>query len=238
MSKIVMIKVNKGGIGKTTISCWLAHGITTLLNKKVLLLTSDSQNNILDYCFKDGKVPKFKSGLKKWVLKGNGDIVKIRKNLDFIPLESNVFGPQFLKKFSTFIGDKKKEYDYIIVDSIPTMGLDNSFLKLADKIVIPAFCDRVTTQGVINVIDEVGITKIACVIPNKFENTTNQKKYLDLLKDNFNVLNIKTTKPIKNMTYLAKLNEKGKTIWESKSQNKDILEIQEEFMLLISDLNE
>lgn len=48
MKKIILIKANKGGVGKSWIALQLAHGMSRL-GKKVIILTSDSQNNILDY---------------------------------------------------------------------------------------------------------------------------------------------------------------------------------------------
>ena len=58
--KVIIIKVNKGGVGKTFLTVQLGAGLASI-GKKVLILTSDSQNNILHYTFKDGEVPSFKN---------------------------------------------------------------------------------------------------------------------------------------------------------------------------------
>lgn len=78
VGKIITIKVNKGGVGKTFITVQLGAYLA-LQDKKVLLLTSDSQNNIIDYCF--GERIEFAGGLKEFVKSGTGDIIKLRKNL-------------------------------------------------------------------------------------------------------------------------------------------------------------
>ena len=48
MNNIFTVKVNKGGIGKTFFKVQIGHGLA-LQGYKVLLITSDSQNNILHY---------------------------------------------------------------------------------------------------------------------------------------------------------------------------------------------
>lgn len=48
MSRVVLIKANKGGVGKSWITLQLAHK-AALDGSKVIIITSDSQNNILDF---------------------------------------------------------------------------------------------------------------------------------------------------------------------------------------------
>lgn len=222
--EMITVKVNKGGVGKTTISTWLAHGLAEL-GYKTLLLTSDSQNNILDITFKEGEKPIYNNGLKNWVIKGNGDLINIRKNLTFIPLESSIFGNNFLKKLPIFLENLKKEYDFIINDSIPTMKLDKEFVSVSEKIIIPASCDRSTVEGILNVIDEAGIEKTFAIIINKFENTETQKKYYNQLKEVLENTEIIFPNPIPNRSQVSKIIDQGKTVWESKS--KQMQEIQD-----------
>ena len=46
---VVLVKNNKGGVGKSWIALQLAAYKALRKNEKVLILTSDSQNNILNY---------------------------------------------------------------------------------------------------------------------------------------------------------------------------------------------
>lgn len=231
--KMITVKVNKGGIGKTTISTWLAHGLAEL-GYKTLLLTSDSQNNILDITFKEEQKPLYNSGLKNWVTKGNGDIINIRKNLNFIPLENSIFSHNFLKKLPLFLEKLKEDYDFIINDSIPTIKLDKEFVNSSDKLIIPAFCDRSTVEGILNVIDEAGIDKIFAILVNKFENTETQKKYYKQLKEVLDNTNIIFPNPIPNKSQISKLIDQGKTIWESKSQQ--VQDIQDSLTTILYEL--
>lgn len=75
---------NKGGVGKSVLALWLSDAVAKL-NKKVLLLTSDNQNNAFHY---SGVEPIFKKGLDDWIEKGIGDIFTLRENLSYIPLKN------------------------------------------------------------------------------------------------------------------------------------------------------
>lgn len=224
VGKIITIKVNKGGVGKTFITVQLGAYLA-LQDKKVLLLTSDSQNNIIDYCF--GERIEFAGGLKEFVKSGTGDIIKLRENLFFIPLESSTFGTQFLLKLPLFLEKLKNEYDYILIDSIPTMKIDSVFVKASDKIIIPTFCDRVTTEGVLNVVDETGVDKVLAVMINKYEDKKIQNLYKKELVEAIENTDILFPNPIPNTSEIEVLLHKGKTIWESKA--KKIEEIQSSF---------
>ncbi|MGL6168556.1 MAG: ParA family protein, partial [Fusobacteriaceae bacterium] len=217
MGKIITVKVNKGGVGKTFISVQIGAGLA-LNQKKVLLLTSDSQNNILDYTFPPDKIPSFKKGLKEFVSGRKGEVMSIRNNLDFIPLESSVFGSHFLSQLPNFLEKMKKDYDFIIIDSIPTMKLDTVFVECSDKVIVPAFCDRVTVEGALNVIEEAGVEKVHSIIVNQYRNTVTQNIFLEKLKTVLENTDIIFPKPISELSQIEGLLEKGKTIWETKSQ--------------------
>ncbi len=231
--EMITLKVNKGGIGKTCLSTWLAHGLAEL-GYKTLLLTSDSQNNVLDITFKDEHKPEFKDGLKHWVTKGDGELIKIRNNFHFIPLESSVFGSSFLKKLPSFLSGLKQEYDYIINDSIPTVKLDEVFVNSSEKVIIPAYCDRSTVEGVMNVIDEAGIDKVFAIIVNRFENVRTQNKYFEQLKEALEDTDIIFPPAIPQRSSIANQIDKGKTIWESNA--KQIVEVQEILLELLYEL--
>ena len=91
MGKIISIKNNKGGVGKTFFTAQLASGLA-YLEKKVLILTSDSQNNLFNFLYDESK--QFKNGLKEEVKNGTGEYFRLRDNLFFLPLEDNKFSSQ------------------------------------------------------------------------------------------------------------------------------------------------
>ncbi|MGL5904818.1 MAG: ParA family protein, partial [Cetobacterium sp.] len=82
---IIMFKNNKGGVGKSWLTFNTGHGLA-MLGKKVLIITSDSQNNVLDFA---GVEVETGRGLEDWVTKGEGDLIQLRDNLFYIPLQDN-----------------------------------------------------------------------------------------------------------------------------------------------------
>lgn len=235
--KIITVKVNKGGVGKTFITTQLAAALA-LKGFKVLILTSDSQNNVSSYLTPRVKGEKakleFKSGLKNWVSKGEGDLFKLRENLYFIPLENNIFGAQFVVKLPIFLENMRKEYDYIFIDSIPTIKIDTTFVENSDKVIIPCFADEVTVEGVINVIYEAGADKVLAIIVNKYEDKKIQKLYLEKIEEAIKNTDIVYPKPVRNSSDIQTLLYNGKTIWESKS--KSMNSIKDSFNEVISKL--
>ncbi|UTI52471.1 AAA family ATPase [Fusobacterium polymorphum] len=235
MKNIFTVKVNKGGIGKTFFTVQIGHGLA-LQGYKVLLITSDSQNNILHYTKSKKEIDKYdlSKGLRHAVLYGdNRDLyIKVRENLYFLPTESSVFSDAFEKKFDNFIRKKRIEYDNILIDSIPTMDIDKKFMECSDQLIIPTFCDYSTYEGTLNVIEEVGANKIHSIIINLFKNTKIQKKYYSEFEKSLSGTGIVFPKPIKELSLIENLIENGKTIWESGS--KLLIDVQNSFADVIA----
>lgn len=224
---IIFIKNNKGGVGKSWLTLQLAHA-TSLLNKdininnKVLIVTTDSQNNILDFAGLDIEIG---AGLESWIYKGDGDLIRLRNNLEYIPLGNSNFTPTFKNKIKSTLYSLKENYDYIFIDAVPVAGLDKEFEEIADKIIIPAFMDIVTLQGINKFLDDVNIKKVKAIIPNRFNNTAYEKKLLNEFKEVLNGTTILITDPIPQTALISNLIAKNKTVWESSS--KKIEPIQE-----------
>ena len=226
MGEIIQIKVEKGGVGKTFIASNLAH-LLALLDYKVIILSIDSQNNVYSIFNKVNQ--RIKGSLKKSILNDEIFKIELRENLDFIPIELYL-SPNILKEVPTFLRKLKKNYDYIIIDSLPALKVDNIFLENSDKIIIPAHGDNMTLQGIISIIKEHR-EKIHSIIFNKYINTKINREYYKEIKEICKNSGIYISKPIKNNAFIAELIEKGKTIWESRS--KKIIETQEIFKDII-----
>ena len=226
MGEIIQIKVEKGGVGKTFIASNLAH-LLALLEYMVIILSIDSQNNVYSIFNKINQ--RIKGSLKKSILSNEIYKIKLRENLDFIPIELYL-SPNILKEVPAFLRKLKKNYDYIIIDSLPALKVDNIFLENSDKIIIPAHGDKMTLQGIISIIKEHR-EKIHSIIFNKYINTKINKEYYEEIKEICKNSDIYISKPIKNNAFIAELIERGKTIWESRS--KKIIETQEIFKNIV-----
>lgn len=229
MSKVILIKNNKGGVGKSWITLQLAHGLQHVTSKKVLIITSDSQNNILEYAGKDRIISN--SGLEKWLKTGTGDLVRLRENLFFIPLKTSCLNLQSKDKLEALFDTFKEEYEYILIDSTPTIGIDKYFVELADEVIIPGFADKVTINSITSLLENVAVDKVKSVIINKWTKTAKEKEYYQGLKNVLDPFEILLTTPINQSAVIGKLIDDGKTIWESNS--KKIKVMQDSFVAVI-----
>lgn len=227
--KIFMSKINKGGVGKTFITSQLASGLAEK-EYKVLIITSDDQNNIWQHLSKRVKGEKplleFNNGLKYSVENLNDDYaIRMRKNLFFIPLENETFGNKFFNNINEFLSKMREKYDFIFIDSPPTLKkidtVDMELMSKADKFIIPCYCIDDTVQGAINIIQKVGIDKVLALVINKYSARSTEKKYLKILDDNIKDSDIFYPKPIPLSTLIMDLIDKGKTIWEAKTKELD-----------------
>ena len=218
MGKVITIKNNKGGVGKSWLTLQLAHILSNIDENKILVLTSDSQNNVMLYA---GIDIEFNKGLESWLDKGDGDIISLRDNLHYIPLSSSNFKRGFDKKLKVLVEKLKTEYDYILIDSVPILNIDKCFLELADTIVIPTMLDTASCKGILNLSSEVDLSKVKAIVPNKFSKTKSEKFWKNILGDFLKGNSIYFAEPIPQMAFLAELTHQGKTILESSSKKID-----------------
>lgn len=228
MKKIILIKANKGGVGKSWITLQLAHGMSRL-GKKVIILTSDSQNNILDYSG-NGGVPL---GLEEWLKNGNGGFTELRKNLYYIPLNSSLLPEELEVRFESFLNVLKEEFDYIFIDSTPVLNLDRKFIELADDVIIPTFLDNVTLGSIHTLMEQIQPkSKVKAIIPNRTGRTKLEKEYYSLLKEIVSYApSIFLSVPIKQSSFISKSIDEGKTIWEYRA--KEAVTLQELFLQVL-----
>lgn len=219
---IILVKNNKGGVGKTYITLQLAAYKALIKNKKTLILTSDSQNDILKFSgIKIDDTSKF--GLEDFIEGKSYKIKKLRENLFFLHLQGYKIKNSFDEAFKKAIKLLKDEYDYIVIDGSPVMGLDNLFIQVSDYIVIPTFLDNITTHSVLSMLKKVDLNKVKAVVPNRTGRTKLEKEYYDFLNKKLGVQGIHLSFPIPQISLISKLIDKETLLWESKAKKLDYI---------------
>ena len=175
MGKIIAFVNQKGGVGKTTSSINLAASLG-LLGKKTLLVDLDPQgNSTTGVGVNKGEVESSVYELLVDETEINKIIVKTKfKNLYIIPASINLAGvdmelmemsrslegfvPQLqLKKY---LSEIKEEYDYIILDCPPSLGLITSnALAAANSVIIPVQCEFFALEGIMQLLNSIMIAQ-------------------------------------------------------------------------------
>lgn len=150
---IIALSNHKGGVGKTTSAVNIGAGLAKLGNR-VLLVDMDPQANLSQSLRIEGRTPNIYQAIH-----GEKELqpIPIVKNLDAIPSTLDLTGAEM--EFSGEAGREfilseilqplKKKYDYIIIDSPPSLGLLTiNALTAADQLLIPLQAQYLAMQGV------------------------------------------------------------------------------------------
>ena len=203
-------------MGKSWLTLQLAHA-TALKDKKVLIITSDSQNNIPRFAgIKDSN---FKEGLEYWIKNKTGTHIELRNNLSYIPLTTMSIPDEDIDKFKNFIEVIKSIFDYIYIDATPVLNLDDIFLEVSDQIVIPTLLDSVTTSSITNMLRKAEYGKIKAIIPNRATRCKVEKEYYKKLVETLVDTSIFVSCPISQSAIISRLIEDGKTLFDKTKYN-------------------
>ncbi|MGB1043172.1 MAG: ParA family protein [Tenacibaculum sp.] len=157
MGKIIAIANQKGGVGKTTTTVNLAASLG-VLEKKVLLIDADPQANATSGLGLDVEsvelgtyqVLEHTISAKETVLKTDSPNVDlIPAHIDLVAIEIELVDKQereyMLKKA---LAEIKNDYDYILIDCAPSLGLITlNSLVAADSVIIPIQCEYFALEG-------------------------------------------------------------------------------------------
>ena len=110
----------------------------------------------------------------------------------------------------------RNKYDYILIDSMPVMTIDEIYHKETDKVIIPLFGDELTIDGAIKVMLEIGLEKVLAVIFNRYDNTKEQKINYEEVEKAVEGSNVLMVNPIKRMSYIQTMLAHGKNVWDNK----------------------
>ena len=217
MGKIIAIANQKGGVGKTTTTLNLGAAIAEK-NKKVLLVDSDPQASLTISCGIEMK--ELEKSLYDAIVAENSDeenfikgiIIKTKiKNIDLLPSNIdlstaeieliNMYDRERILK--SILEPLKKDYDYILIDCPPSLGiLTINALTAANEVIIPVETDYLALRGagilVNRTIKKVKKKlnpklKIAGILPTMHKTRTlHAKEVLETLRGHFQDLVFET----------------------------------------------
>ena len=165
MPEIIVVANQKGGVGKTTTSINLAAALQRI-NYKTLLVDLDSQGNAtsasgLNKSTEKASVYDVLMGLKNiedcFVTSQHDGFTLLPSNSDLMAAEIELLNTNNRESvLKEKINSISREFDYILIDSPPSMNiLTLNALAAANEIIIPVQCEYYALEGMSGLLESI-----------------------------------------------------------------------------------
>lgn len=171
MAKVYTVANQKGGVGKTTTAINLAASLAASYEFKCLLVDTDPQANATSGV---GVVPRnVQNSIYECIM--NDDVHPrsailetdlpflhlLPSHIDLVGAEIEMINmPNREKKMKSVIDKIKDDYDFVIIDCSPSLGLVTvNALNAADSVIVPVQCEYFALEGLGKLLNTIKIVQ-------------------------------------------------------------------------------
>jgi len=169
MGKIISVVNQKGGVGKTTTAVNLAASLA-VLEYKILVVDADPQANTTSHLGFDPKnvelglyeVISNDVSAREAIIKTEVDFLDLLpSNIDLVGAEIELINvPNRERVLRHALDPIKKDYDFIIIDCSPSLGLiTTNSLTASDSVIIPVQCEYFALEGLGKLLNTIKIVQ-------------------------------------------------------------------------------
>ncbi len=167
MARVISIANQKGGVGKTTTSINLGASLA-VLEKKVLIIDADAQANSTSGLGFD--VREMKNTIYECMVNDVDPVSAVLKceidNLYILPSHIDLVGAEIEmlnmsdreKTMKRMVDKLRDQFDYILIDCSPSLGLITvNALTASDSVIIPVQCEYFALEGLGKLLNTIKI---------------------------------------------------------------------------------
>ena len=243
-SQIIAIANQKGGVGKTTTCANLGIGLVQE-GKKVLLIDSDPQGSpTISLGFdRPDQLPITLSDIMEKVMDENTiapneGLLPHEEGVSLMPANISLSGMEVSlvnamnreKILKQYLDSVKRQYDYVLIDCMPSLGmLTINALAAADSVIIPVQAQYLPAKGLEQLLQTVSKVrrqinpklKISGILLTMVDNRTNYAKEISsLLRDTYGSKIKVFVTDIPHSVRAAEISAEGKSIYSHDPKGK------------------